>query len=121
MRGYRTACLLVLLLALSTAAAAADKTPKQAFIERTLVIAPLKVGDFVLEGSRYDPANKFAGQLPYQYCHCRSATMYAPNSRLVVACAATQSQMFLVFTARSVMRRNHATAANISAGCESPA
>ena len=61
MRGYRTACLLVLLLALSTAAAAADKTPKQAFIERTLVIAPLKVGDFVLEGSRYDPANKFAG------------------------------------------------------------
>jgi len=59
MRGRRIACLLALSLAF--APAAARDAPKQPFIVRTHVVAPLKVGDFVLEGTRYDPANKFAG------------------------------------------------------------
>lgn len=59
MRGYRQACLITLLLT-STIAAAGD-SPDQPFIERTLVVAPLRVGDFVLEDSRYDPAHRFAG------------------------------------------------------------
>lgn len=52
-------CALALLL--TPAAAAADEAPTRAFIERTLVIAPHRVGEFVLEGSHYDPARRFAG------------------------------------------------------------
>lgn len=59
MRGYRSACLPVLLLC--TLATLAGEPPKPPFIERTLVVAPLRVGDFVLEGSHYDPGNRFAG------------------------------------------------------------
>lgn len=59
MRGRCVACLLALSLAL--APASARDVPKQPFIVRTHVVAPLKVGDFVLEGTRYDPANKLAG------------------------------------------------------------
>ncbi len=59
MFGRRTACMLALLLA--HAAAPAGDAPAQAFIERTLVIAPHRVGEFVLQDSRYDPAQRFAG------------------------------------------------------------
>jgi len=59
MRRRCVACLLALSLAF--APASARDTPKQPFIARTHVVAPLKVGDFVLEGTRYDPANKLAG------------------------------------------------------------
>ena len=52
-------CALALLLASATAAAA--EQPPRAFIERTLVIAPHRVGQFVLQGSHYDPAHRFAG------------------------------------------------------------
>ncbi|MCW5581832.1 MAG: hypothetical protein KIS72_10885 [Luteimonas sp.] len=58
MRG-RLACLLALSSAF--ASALADDAPKQPFIVRTHVVAPHKVGDFVLEGARYDSANKLAG------------------------------------------------------------
>src|SRR5690606_12782612 len=59
MFGRRTACMLALLLA--HAAASAGDAPAQPFIERTLVIAPHRVGEFVLQDSRYDPAHRFAG------------------------------------------------------------
>jgi|GEM_PF-354733 len=59
MRGRCVACLLALSVAFPPASA--RDAPKQPFIARTHVVAPLKVGDFVLEGTRYDPANKFAG------------------------------------------------------------
>lgn len=59
MRGCLVACALALLLA--SAAAVSGAGPEQPFIERTLVVAPLRVGDFVLEGSRFDPDNRFAG------------------------------------------------------------
>lgn len=50
-----------LAMLLASTAAAADQAQPQAFIERTLVIAPHRVGEFVLEGSHYDPAHRFAG------------------------------------------------------------
>src|SRR5690606_5073456 len=53
------ACALALLLA--SAGTTAGDPPRQAFIERTLVIAPHRVGEFVLHGSHYDPAHRFAG------------------------------------------------------------
>ena len=59
MRGRCLACLLALSAAF--APASADDAPDRPFIERTLVVAPLAVGDFVLEGTRYDPGHKFAG------------------------------------------------------------
>lgn len=59
MFGRGIACVLALLLA--PTAAPAEDAPAQAFIERTLVIAPHRVGEFVLQGSHYDPAHRFAG------------------------------------------------------------
>ena|SRR5690606_4337243 len=52
-------CALALLTA--STASPAGQAPAPAFIERALVIAPHRVGEFVLQGSHYDPANRFAG------------------------------------------------------------
>ena len=52
-------CALALLTA--STASPAGQAPAQPFIERALVIAPHRVGEFVLQGSHYDPANRFAG------------------------------------------------------------
>lgn len=58
----RARCLAWLLVpTLAFAPASAADPPKKPFIARTHVVAPLQFGDFVLEGTRYDPANKFAG------------------------------------------------------------
>src|SRR5690606_40354466 len=52
-------CALALLTA--STASPAGQAPAPAFIERALVIAPHRVGEFVLQGSHYDPAHRFAG------------------------------------------------------------
>lgn len=52
-------------IALPAHAGKADKkaadAPARAFIETSYLIAPERVGDFVLEGASYDDKNKFAG------------------------------------------------------------
>ena len=53
------ACLLLLLPA-ATSALAKDE-PATPFVVRTHVIAPHRVGDFVLDGMSYDPKNRFGG------------------------------------------------------------
>lgn len=67
MHGRRLACLIA--FATVVAPTLAEGIPEDAtddagavpFILRTHVIAPHRVGDFVLEDTHYDPANKFAG------------------------------------------------------------
>ena len=45
----------------SVAATAAEDIPAPAFIERTHVVAPHRVGDLVLEATRYEAGNRHAG------------------------------------------------------------
>lgn len=62
MRTLLLGCCVACAHALSSASAtAADDPPAPAFIERTHVVAPHRVGDFVLEATRYDAGNRLAG------------------------------------------------------------
>jgi hypothetical protein len=49
------------LLCLPAAKASGEPPSTRAYIEFSHLIAPAKAGDFVLEGSRYDPARKYSG------------------------------------------------------------
>lgn len=59
MRGCHLAWLLAVLSMLSPAFAGA--AAPEPFISRTHVVVPHKVGDYVLEGTSYDPRNRFNG------------------------------------------------------------
>jgi hypothetical protein len=45
----------------TSVAMAAQQQPAQAFVSETYVIVPKRIGAFVLEGTSYDPAEKYSG------------------------------------------------------------
>ncbi|MCC7248479.1 MAG: hypothetical protein IT473_07645 [Lysobacter sp.] len=76
MTGYRLQILAIAMVSLSLFGAVGNAQARKrepakaerAFIEQTRIAAPERIGEFVLEGTRYDPAAKHAG-VALRYAH----------------------------------------------------